>query len=132
MDEQTVDTVQIMEILKRHRAKIRLSLGMCAHCSLCAESCFMFNSHRQDPRYMPAYKFIRSIGKIFKKRGKISRADLEGIRTIVWGHCVLCTRCYCPFGIDIPGMIALARGICRSQGVYPSYDEPEQETTVRG
>ena len=49
-------------------------------------------------------------------------AELEEIKINVWERCVLCTRCYCPFGIDIPAMISLARSICRSQGVYPAHD----------
>jgi Fe-S oxidoreductase len=44
---------------------------------------------------------------------------------------VLCGRCYCPFGIDIPNMISFARSILRSQGitgVYPhSLGAPESD-----
>ena len=46
---------------------------------------------------------------------------LEEIKELIWKNCVLCGRCYCPLGIDIPGMIALARSICRSYGVYGVY-----------
>jgi heterodisulfide reductase subunit C len=45
------------------------------------------------------------------------------MRDLIWERCVLCTRCYCPVGIDIPDMLALARRVCRSQGVYPQYDK---------
>jgi len=45
------------------------------------------------------------------------------VQELVWEKCVLCTRCYCPFGIDIPGMIAFARSICRSQDVLPTFDQ---------
>ncbi|MBW1748969.1 MAG: 4Fe-4S dicluster domain-containing protein [Deltaproteobacteria bacterium] len=96
--------------------------SVCAHCSLCAESCFLFNAFNKDPKYMPSYKFIHSIGILYKKKGKVDRSMLEEISINIWKRCVLCTRCYCPFGIDIPSMIALARSICRSQGVFPRYD----------
>ncbi len=124
MEEHTaaVDVKFIRGMLEKNKGKMKLSLSVCAHCSLCAESCFLFNTHNKNPKYMPSYKFIHSIGKLYKKKGKVDRAALEDIRITVWKLCVLCTRCYCPFGIDIPSMIALARSICRSQGVFPKYD----------
>jgi len=118
----SIDTQQIKRMLDKHRGKMKISLSMCAHCSLCAESCFLFNSRKKDPKFMPSYKFINSIGKIYKKNGKVNLSILEEARVNIWERCVLCTRCYCPFGIDIPSMISLARSICRSQGVYPQYD----------
>lgn len=125
MEEKSaaVDTNEVKRMLNKHKAKMKLSLALCAHCSLCAESCFLFNARNQDPKYMPSYKFINSIGKIYKKKGNVDRATLEEVSINAWKRCVLCTRCYCPFGIDIPSMIALARTICRSQGVHPAYDE---------
>ena len=63
----------------------------------------------------------KGMGEAFREKGKIDRAFLEEIREIIWRHCVLCMRCYCPLGIDIPSMIAMARSICRSQGVYGVY-----------
>jgi len=124
IEEQTasVDITFIRDMLEKNKGKMKLSLSVCAHCSLCAESCFLFNAHQKDPKYMPSYKFIHSLGKLYKKKGKVDRSMLEEIRINIWERCVLCTRCYCPFGIDIPSMIALARSICRSQGVFPRYD----------
>ena len=122
-----VDTTRIKHVLNRHRAKIKISLRACVHCSLCAESCFLYMSHQQSPQYMPAYKFIHSTGLLYKKKGKVDRACLEKIRDIVWQDCVLCTRCYCICGIDIPGLISLARDMCRSQGVYPDFGVSGEE-----
>ncbi len=119
----TIETKEIRNLLKKQKKKMRLSLTVCAHCSLCAESCFMYMSHDKNPQYMPSHKFINSIGILYRKRGKVSRSSLEEMRDIVWKKCVLCMRCYCPFGINIPNMIAFARSICRSQGIYPPYDE---------
>ena len=121
----TIDTNKIGNLLKKQKKKMRLSLAVCAHCSLCAESCFMYLSHDKNPQYMPSHKFINSIGILYRKRGKVSRNSLEEMRDIVWKKCVLCMRCYCPFGINIPNMITLARSICRSQGVYPQYDNEQ-------
>ncbi|MBF0101962.1 MAG: 4Fe-4S dicluster domain-containing protein [Desulfobacterales bacterium] len=117
---QSQDTCQLLNTFKD---KMTLSLKVCAHCTLCAESCFMFMKNNKDPHYMPSYKFINSIGVIYKKKGNLKRNDLEKMKDIVWKHCVLCTRCYCPIGIDIPSMISTARSYCRAQGVYPEFDE---------
>ena len=74
---------------------------------------------------MPSHKVINSIGKIYKQNGKVSWEELQEMKTIVWRNCVLCTRCYCPLGINIPEMISLARQILRSQGIYHEYNGKE-------
>lgn len=122
-NNKTVDSVKIKEFIDKNKAKIKLSLGVCTRCSLCAESCFLFNAHNQDPKYMPSHKLINSLGYLYKRRGKVSIDDLHKIKEIVWERCVLCTRCYCPIGIDIPSLISLTRQICRSQDVYFEYDK---------
>lgn len=116
-----VDPSPIQQILKKNKRQIKMGLKVCAHCSLCAESCFLYAAS-QEPKYMPSYKFINSIGRLYRKKGRVSREELLKIRDIVWHDCVLCTRCYCPFGIDIPSLISLARQACRSQGISREYD----------
>lgn len=118
----TIDPEPIRTILNQHKKQIRQGLRMCAHCALCAESCFLFMAHPDDPSYMPSYKFINSIGKLYQKKGKVTRGALSVMGDLVFEKCVLCTRCYCPFGIDIPALITLARRVCRSQGVFRVYD----------
>ena len=112
----------IQNLLEEKKAQIQTALKICAHCTMCAESCFLFMTRDQDPKYMPSYKFINSIGTLYNKKGRVDRESLNKIRDIVWKDCVLCTRCYCPMGIDIPAMIAHARNICRSQGVVHEFD----------
>ena len=124
-----VNTSEIRSMLDRRKGKMKRLLSHCAHCSLCAESCFLYMSHQKDPQYMPSYKVINSLGKLYKKRGKVDLDFLERIKKIVWKNCVLCRRCYCPVGIDIPSMIAFARAICRAKGVYPRwgvYPQPDE------
>ena len=78
---------------------------------------------------MPSYKVLNSLGTLYRKKGKVSEAQLQRMTELIWKNCVLCGRCYCPVGIDIPNMIAFARSILRSQGicgVYPhSMGAPE-------
>ncbi|MBU2054151.1 MAG: 4Fe-4S dicluster domain-containing protein [Proteobacteria bacterium] len=123
-----IDTEEIKEMLNRQKGKMKRYLSFCAHCSLCAESCFLYRTHNKDPQYMPSYKVIQSLGKLYKKRGKVDRRFLIEIKGIVWRNCVLCGRCYCPIGIHVPSMIAFARSICRSQDVYPQIDEVSSES----
>ena len=125
---KSVDSKQIKEMLNRKKGKMKRYLSHCAHCSLCAESCFLYMAHHKDPQYMPSYKAIYSLGKLYKKKGKVDRALLTEMKGIVWRNCVLCGRCYCPIGIHIPSMIAFARTILRSQDVYPQLDEVSSES----
>ena len=113
---------EIKRMLGKKKGKMKRLLSHCVHCSLCAESCFLFMAHDKDPQYMPSYKAIHSLGKLYKKKGAVNRDFLERIKGIVWRNCVLCRRCYCPIGIDIPSMIAFTRAICRSQDVYPQQE----------
>lgn len=118
----TIVQNSVKSILIKNSRQIKLGLAMCVHCTLCAESCFLYVNNDKDPTYMPAYKFINSIGKLYKKKGKVDESTFEEIRTLVFEKCVLCTRCYCPLGVDIPSLIALGREICRHKGFYREYD----------
>jgi Fe-S oxidoreductase len=118
-----VDLKQIREMLEQKKGRMKLCLSTCAGCTLCAESCFHFRNHGGDPRYMPSYKVLNSLGTLYKKKGKVSLDELENIKDLIWGNCALCERCYCPFGIDIPVMISFARSILRSQGIDGTYPE---------
>jgi len=119
---RNVDPALIQRTLAQHKPQIRFTLAVCAHCSMCAHSCFLYES-RREPKYMPSHKMIHSIGYLFRKKGNVGLQELHSIGNIVWNRCVLCMRCYCPLGVDIPYMIGLARRICREQGVYRLYDE---------
>jgi len=113
-----VDTEAIRALLDQKKDRMRTCLQACASCSLCAESCLLFREKDGDPQYMPSYKVINTLGRLYKKRGKVSRSELEQMRQMLWRNCVLCGRCYCPFGIDMPNMLAFARSILRTQGIY--------------
>ena len=125
-----MNTPVMQEMLQQHKQRMKLNLSACAGCSLCAESCFLFELNDHDPRYMPSYKVLNSLGRLYRTRGRVTKEELHGMAGLVWRNCVLCGRCYCPFGIDIPHMIAFARSILREQdipGVYPhSLGAPEE------
>ena len=129
---QPMNTVVMQDMLQQRKKRMSLNLTACAGCSLCAESCFLFELNDHDPRYMPSYKVLNSLGRLYRTRGRATQEQLQEMTGLVWRNCVLCGRCYCPFGIDIPHMIAFARDILRAQGfagVYPySIGEPEDKT----
>ena len=76
-DSKRVDNVQIKKMLDAKKGKMKMLLSFCAHCSLCAESCFLYRNHNGDPQYMPSYKVINSLGRLYKKKGKVDRVFLE-------------------------------------------------------
>ncbi|MBN2041112.1 MAG: (Fe-S)-binding protein [Spirochaetes bacterium] len=119
--------VRIRRIINKKKGMIKLSLKVCVHCSICSESCFLYQSSRHDPTYTPSYKAINSIGRLYKKKGRVSEKEYDEIRELIWEKCVLCTRCYCPVGIDIPMLIASARSICREKGIFRTYDTGESK-----
>ena len=112
---------RIGHVLEEKGELIGLSLQACAHCSFCAESCFLYRSSGRDPRWSPAYKALNSIGPIAREKGMLPEAQWETIRELVFDRCVLCMRCQCPVGISIPSLIAAARRACREKGVQRWY-----------
>ncbi len=117
-----IERERMERLLDAHAALMKRYLSHCMHCSMCAESCFMYMNKGKDPKYMPSYKVINSVGRLYRRRGRIDRRLLEQIKPIVFRHCVLCQRCYCPVGVSVPRMIALARAVCRAGGVFPTVD----------
>ncbi len=111
-----------MDLLTKYKPIIKLGLKVCAHCGMCATSCFLYINHRDDPTYTPSYKFLNSLGLIYKRKGNLSYEEIEEIKNLVWKKCVLCTRCYCPIGIDIPKLISLTRDFLRSKGIDGMYE----------
>ncbi len=115
-----VNVEQVKQMLNQKK-RMKYFLKICASCGFCADSCFLYRN-KKEPEYMPSYKAINSLGKLFKKKGKVDRKMMVEMKDLLYDNCVLCGRCYCPFGIEIHRMISWARTICRSQGVYERYD----------
>jgi len=122
---------RVGRVLRRNKKLIKLSLQACAHCALCAESCFKFQASRRDPAYTPSYKVLNSIGRIYRTKGRLSESEYETIADLVWNRCALCMRCYCPIGIDIPSLINCARNVCRERDVFPTYTMDSEKLHVQ-
>lgn len=119
--ENDVDVRYIRYMLDQKKTQMKMMLRYCARCSNCAKSCFLYVNNR-DASYIPSHKVFASLGKLYRAKGKVQHQDLENMVDTIWNKCVLCQRCYCFIGLNIPEMISLARSICRSQGVYKTYD----------
>ncbi len=111
----------VAQVSGRRRELVRLSLEACAHCALCADSCFKYRQSGGNPEFTPSYKAINTIGKIVRKRGRLGDGEYARIAELAWDRCVLCMRCRCPVGIDIPYLISLARSACRARGLERDY-----------
>ncbi|MGE4505226.1 MAG: sulfate respiration complex iron-sulfur protein HmcF [Desulfovibrionaceae bacterium] len=106
------------------RSRTTTWLEMCAHCGLCADSCFLYNVNKRDPEQVPSYKIQSTLGELVKrvKAGKeIDNAFMRRCMDTAWSKCTCCNRCgsYCPYGIDMGVMFSYLRGILFSQGFVP-------------
>lgn len=116
------DPQKLREMLEANNsARIRTWLDICSRCGLCAESCFVYCANDRDPKLSPAYKVKATLAEFYRRKGQVDADFLARSYDTLWLHCSLCKRCsmFCPFGIDIASMMALARQMCCSQGVTP-------------
>lgn len=110
-------------------------LESCVHCGQCADACH-FHLASGDPRHAPIYK-LRPMLKAYereaapfsslKKRLGLAPAPLEAAELHAWSEliydsCNLCGRCtlVCPMGIDIAGLVRLAREAMTAGGFAPA------------
>ncbi len=117
-----VDFPKIKTLLdENNSARLKIWLNICSGCGLCAESCFYYLSYDNDPYLSPAFKLKNTLGEMYRRKGRVDNAFLEKCYEILWFKCTLCKRCslFCPFGIDIASMMAIARNICHSMGKSP-------------
>ena len=108
-------------IQKTFKSRMRTWLEMCAHCGMCAESCFLYRVNNRDPKQVPAYKIQSTLGEIVKRRGKVDNGFMRHAMEVAWAQCTCCNRCalYCPHGIDTGVMFGYLRGLLYQQGFVP-------------
>lgn len=122
MDHLDVDTEKLWgTIQKTLKSRMKTWLEICAHCGLCANSCFLYLANNKDPLQVPSYKIQSTLGEIVKRKGKIDNRFMRMCMDTAWSKCTCCNRCamYCPFGIDMGIMFSYLRGLCFSQGFVP-------------
>ena len=103
------------------KSRTKTWLDICAHCGMCADSCFFYLANDRDPKQVPSYKIQSTLGELVRRKGKVDNAFMHYVMDTAWGKCTCCNRCalYCPFGIDMGVMFSYLRGLCYSQGFVP-------------
>ncbi len=122
MKSLDVDTDLLWKTIQNTcKTRIRTWLEICAHCGMCADSCFLYQVNKRDPKQVPAYKIQSTLGEIIKKKGKVSNKFMRHAMRVAWSQCTCCNRCgtYCPHGIDTGIMFWYLRGLLYAQGFTP-------------
>jgi Fe-S oxidoreductase len=122
MQHLEVDVEKLQNSLKNTlKSRLRTWLEICAHCGLCADTCFFYLANRKDPTQVPAYKIQSTLGEIVKKNGNVTNEHMQYCMDVAWSKCTCCNRCgtFCPYGIDMGIMFSYLRGLCYSQGFVP-------------
>lgn len=122
MEELDVDSEKLWAaVQKTCQSRTLTWLEICAHCGMCADSCFLYRVNERDPKQVPAYKIQSTLGEIVKKKGKVDNAFMRHAMEVAWSQCTCCNRCgqFCPHGIDMGVMFSYLRGLLFSQGFVP-------------
>jgi len=108
-------------------------LDGCLHCGMCADACH-YHVRTDDPRYTPIWKielfkqaYKREVGpfaffyRLFGFKKKVTIEQLEEWQHLLYDSCTVCGRCslICPMGIDIAGMVSMARHGMFKAGLIP-------------
>ncbi|MFZ5562613.1 MAG: sulfate respiration complex iron-sulfur protein HmcF [Thermodesulfobacteriota bacterium] len=122
LNQLDVDHKKLVDTLsKTWKSRFQAWLEICAHCGMCADSCFFYLANNKDPRQVPSYKIQSTLGRLVKAPHKADNAFMQYCMDTAWGKCTCCNRCgtYCPFGIDMGVMFGYLRGVLFSQGFVP-------------
>ena len=122
MKELDVDSDLLWKTIQNTiKSRMKTWLEICAHCGLCANSCFLYLINDRDPKQVPAYKIQSTLGEIIRRKGKVDNDFMHMVMETAWAKCTCCNRCgmYCPHGIDMGIMFGYTRGLCHAQGFVP-------------
>lgn len=122
MNHLEVDTLALRKTIKNSlKSRFKTWLEICAHCGLCADSCFLYLANKRDPKQVPSYKIQSTLGELVCRKGNVDNAFMQMCMDTAWSKCTCCNRCgsFCPHGIDMGIMFGYLRGLCFSQGFVP-------------
>src|SRR6266542_2423834 len=133
LDARARETRAMRRFIGDFGATAALYLESCIHCGMCADACHYYVT-TENPKYTPilkvepfkqAYKreygpfafFFRSLGL----KPRVSAEELARWQELIYDSCTLCGRCslICPMGIDISGLVAIARQGMAAAGLLP-------------
>ena len=122
MSRLDVDTEKLWTAIQNTcKSRTLTWLEICAHCGMCADSCFLYRVHDRDPEQVPAFKIQSTLGEMIKRKGQVDNAFMRRAMEYAWSRCTCCNRCsqFCPHGIDMGVMFSYLRGLLYSQGFVP-------------
>ena len=122
MESLDIDSALLWKTIQNtFKSRLKTWLEICAHCGMCAESCFLYQVNDRDPKQVPAYKIQSTLGEIIKRKGKVDNKFMRHAMEVAWAQCTCCNRCgtYCPHGIDTGIMFGYLRGLLYQQGFVP-------------
>jgi len=105
----------------------------CIRCGNCAEACHFYLA-TNDPKFTPIWKlepfrraYEREAGpfawlyRTLGLKAAVTVAELERWQELIYDSCTMCGRCtmICPMGIDIAGLVGLARHGMFKAGLVP-------------
>jgi ferredoxin len=64
-------------IQKTLKSRLKTWLEICAHCGMCAESCFFYLANKKDPEQVPSYKIQSTLGELVRRKGKVDNAFMQ-------------------------------------------------------
>jgi ferredoxin len=57
-------------IQKTLKSRLKTWLEICAHCGMCAESCFLYLTDDRNPEQVPSYKIQSTLGELVRRKGR--------------------------------------------------------------
>jgi Fe-S oxidoreductase len=133
------DVVQLLR--DKVTGSVRTSLGICAHCGICADSCHLY-AGTGDVGQIPSARALQ-LDKVYKRYysrlGRVAprlvgaedldEEVLERLQRMAY-QCTLCRRCalHCPFGIDNASMVSAIRSLLAEAGRVPAALQEHTDT----
>ncbi|MBT4090345.1 MAG: (Fe-S)-binding protein, partial [Deltaproteobacteria bacterium] len=94
MEELDVDQEKLWATIQGSlKSRLKTWLEICAHCGMCADSCFLYTANDKDPTQVPSYKIHQTLGVMVKKKGKVDNEFMRMTMDTAWSKCSCCTRC---------------------------------------
>ena len=133
MDSKERIDKAMWNFLKNFNTQTASYLDGCLHCGMCADACH-FHVRTDDPQYTPIWKielfkrtYKRNVGpfaffyRLLGLKRKVTIEDLEEWQHLIYDSCTVCGRCslVCPMGIDIAGLVSMARHGMFKAGLIP-------------
>lgn len=127
---------KINELKKLIKSKLdrpmRYYLDLCTRCGLCYDTCHVYNGIPRK-EYSPVgraevvrkifKRYFRPSGRIFPYWGEARDIDDNAMEELLQAafSCTGCRRClmYCPFGIDMPHILSIAKLLLIGNGTAP-------------